>query len=108
MEEGYLWAIDEQQGYRDSVYKALKEFSSSRINRYDYGGILKNCLEVMYKIDPFSEDAADLIIRYYGEQNQRSDLECFYGRYLSDLKAEMNMNPTERTRQLYRRYTQQV
>lgn len=109
MEEGYLWAIEAQQSYRNSVYAALKDFSDSQLKRLRgegggyYGELLKNCLYMMYKIDPYNEDTANGIIQYYGEQKQRIELESFYACYTANLRTEMNIGPTEKTGQLYNR-----
>lgn len=59
---------------------------------------------MMYKLDPFNDNVAKMIIEYYGSQGKKSKLETFFNNYVENLWKEMNLRPLDSTNDLYRKY----
>lgn len=104
LEEGYHWALDIQQKYRDMVFNILEGFSRERLKDGILSSNLKACLDKIYKMDPFNEGVAKMMIDYYGKQSKRSSLEYFFNDYVGNLWVEMGLEPMESTLELYRKY----
>ena len=106
--EGYHWALGTQQRYKDLVFNLLYDFSKIQLGKKNYSSILKMCLDIMYKLDPFNDDVAKMIIEYYGSQGKKSKLETFFSNYVENLWEEMNLKPLNSTNGLYRKYMEKM
>ncbi len=102
--EGYHWAIGIQQMYKDLVFNLLYDFSKIKLGKRNFTSILRMCLDMMYKLDPFNDNVAKMIIEYYGSQGKKSKLETFFNNYVENLWKEMNLRPLDSTNDLYRKY----
>lgn len=102
--EGYSWAIQNQQAYRDKVLNALKNFVLSQIETGEFTETLKKSLARMYEIDPYSEEVARCFIRYYGDQALKYDLDQFYKFFSANLMGEMGVKPSRAVSKLYEYY----
>ncbi|MGI6752314.1 MAG: response regulator [Anaerovoracaceae bacterium] len=105
MAEGYHWALNEQNRYKKEVVRLLSFFAKNRIEDKRYGDPLKDCLDFLHDLDPFSEETANLIISYHGQQGQKDRLKEFYARYEATLKTEVGVGPSWLNRKLYLAYT---
>lgn len=103
-EEGYHWAIEIQQRYRDIVFNILEKFTKNELKKGRLSSIMKFCLDKIYELDPFNEDVAKMLIHYYGRQSRRASLERFFNGYEENLWNEMNLKPMKSTIELYKKY----
>lgn len=103
-EEGYHWAFADQQIYKDLVFNALKRYVQNCLASGKMGPLVKFSLDAMLRIDPLNENAAELMIQYYGELNQKTSLEKFYQGYLKELSREMGLKPPTSITSIYRQY----
>ena len=103
-EEGYHWAFADQQIYKDMVFNVLKRYVQKCLVSGKLGSLVKFSLDAMLRIDPLNENAAELMIQYYGELNQKTSLEKFYQDYLKELSREMGLEPPTSITSFYRQY----
>lgn len=103
-EEGYCWAIDLQQIYREKVFNILEKFVKDKLGKGILTVNVKACLDRLYAMDPFNENVARMMMHYYGKQNKRLALETFFNHYIENLWIEMKLRPMKRTVDLYKKY----
>ena len=103
-EEGYNWVMGVQQIYKDMVLNILADFAKSQLELGRLDEFLRICLEAMINMDPYNEDIARLIIQYYGIQRNKASLEKFYNEYVKNLWLDLNLRPSESTREVYNIY----
>lgn len=103
-EEGYHWAMDVQQIYKDIVFNILEKYADDELECGRLTPLLKACLAKIHKMDSFNERVAKMMIHYYGKQSNRSSLESFFNNYVENLWDEMSLKPMESTIDLYREY----
>jgi two-component system LytT family response regulator len=104
LNEGYSWAYAYQERFRNLVFDTLLNFSLTQLRKRDFSDIAIKVLEKLYEIDPFSEDAAALLIEYFGESGNTSKLKSFYKDYTVNLKADMDVDPPVKIESLYKSY----
>lgn len=104
LEEGYHWAMETQQIYKDVVFNTLEKYARTQLEYEKLTPILKTCLDKIHKMDSFNEKVAEMMIHYYGKQSKRSSLEAFFNNYVENLWEEMSLKPMEITIDLYRKY----
>ncbi|WP_353095067.1 response regulator [Tissierella praeacuta] len=104
LEEGYHWALDVQQIYRDMVFNILEKFTREKLENEIFSLTLKASLDKIYKMDSFNEGVAKMMIHYYGKQSKRASLEAFFNDYVENLWTEMGLEPMESTLRLYKKY----
>ncbi|MCK9443399.1 MAG: response regulator [Tissierellaceae bacterium] len=103
-EEAYAWAIEPQLSIRERVLHVLFDFASKAIEDNIDSKPLKSCLDKIYFMEPYNEDMAELMIKFYGEQHKRYSLESFFNEYTKRLWEEMNLKPMKGTISLYNKY----
>ncbi len=103
-EEGYCWAIELQQTYRERVFNILEKFVTEKLGRGLVTINVKACLDKLYAMDSFNENVAQMMIHYYGKQNKRLSLETFFNHYIKNLWIEMKLRPMKKTVDLYKKY----
>lgn len=104
LEEGYPWAMELQQRYRELVLKILEKFAKNQIKNKSFTSILKISLDKAYEIDPLNETIAEMMIHYYGKQKKKSSLEIFFTDYVEKLLEEISLDPREDIRRIYKEY----
>lgn len=104
LEEGYHWAMEVQQRYRSLVLKILERYAKNQIENNILNLTLKVSLDKAYEMDPYNENVAEMIIHYYGKQNNKSSMEIFFNDYSERLKEEMNLEPMESIINIYEEY----
>lgn len=104
MEEGYDWAILQQQNFKQAVFDSVMGFASFCVAKKEFGPLLKSCIELLYNIDPYDEKAAKLITIYFGAQNNKPELKFFYDRHAARLKDELGVDPPTDLTTLYAKY----
>lgn len=103
-EEGYHWAMEVQQIYKDIVFNILEKYAKVELECERLTSLLNASLAKIHKMDPFNERVAKMMIHYYGKQSNRSSLESFFNNYVENLWEEMSLKPMVSTIDLYRRY----
>lgn len=106
--EGYNWAMESQQMYKELVLGILERYARNYIENQKLSLILKMSLDKAHEIDPFNEDIARMMVHYYGKQNNRSSLEIFFNNYSEKLWEEMNLKPMESTLNIYNKYMERI
>lgn len=107
-EEGYHWAMEFQQTYKDTVSNILEKYAMSQLEYGKLTPVLKICLDKVHKMDTFNEKVAKMMIHYYGKQSNRISLEAFFNDYVESLQEEMGLRPMKSTVDLYRRYMEKI
>lgn len=102
--EGYHWAMERQQRYKYAIIEYLEMFAKKELNKQKLSNTLKQALDKIYLMEPFSDDIAKMQIEYYGIQGKRGNLEIFFNEYSDRLRLEMNLKPMESTQRLYEKY----
>lgn len=108
MEEGYPWARELQQNYKELVMKILEKFVRDNVKNGKFHLNVKVALDKAYEIDPLNEGVAEIMIHYYGSQNKRSSLEIFFNNYSERLWNEMELKPMANTINAYKRYMESL
>lgn len=103
-EEGYHWAIGIQQNIKNRVSNVLKIFVNDSLYNNNYTELLKSCLLLLEKIDPYDESVVRMTIIYYGELKNRPGLKVYFDKYVKCLQDEMGLQPKKNIVELYFRY----
>lgn len=103
-EEEYLWAVGLQQKCKERVISFLIRFALGRLEDNNFVPPLKACLDRLYDLEPFDEEIAKLIIKYYGLQKNRNKLNSFFKDYERNLWKEMGLRPLEDAVRMYGEY----
>ncbi|MFA5536070.1 MAG: response regulator [Bacillota bacterium] len=104
IEESYFWVIRLQQRYKELVVGYLERFAKKLLSDSSFTSLLKDCLEKIYAVDPFSDEMAKLFIQFYGLQKKRASLDSFFREYKKNLQIELNLPPSKETVILYKKY----
>lgn len=104
LEEGYNWAIELQQTYRYLVFKTIEIFARDEIEDMKYNKVLKASLDKLYEIDPLNDSVVEMMIDFYGKQNEISNLEIFFKNYKKELWEEMGLKPIKHIIDTYNKY----
>lgn len=104
LEEGYHWAMEIQQIYREKILNIIEKFARRQLEEGRLSPILKESLDKAYEIDSFNDNVAEMMIHYYGKQNMRGSLDDFFNDYAMKLWKEMNLKPMQSTINIYKRY----
>jgi two-component system LytT family response regulator len=107
-QEGYSWAIGIQESLRNSVYTILEEYALQQLSNKEIIENLDKCLELMYKLNPFSETMAKLMIDFLGIQRKKPELKRFFKRFTHELWEEMGIRPMESIVVLYKGYLNEL
>lgn len=108
LQEGYHWAMDRQEQYRSIVLKILEDYARESLEKDKTSLFLKICLDKAYQMDPFNEKIAEMMIRYYGKEKNRSRLEDFFKNYKDQLWEEMELMPMKTTIKTYKIYMEMI
>jgi two-component SAPR family response regulator len=106
-EENYEWLFYEQQKIKENLMVYLKKYVLTFINSNDIqktSTLLENCLEKMLQIDPYNEQYANLMIKYYIEINNKGKLIQFYKGFKNRIEKELGLRLSEETIKLYQQY----
>lgn len=104
LEEGYHWAMELQEIFREAILNWIEEFAKRQIEQGKLSLILKVALDKAYEIDPFNCKFAEMIIHYYGMQKKKSNMRDFFHSYVKNLREEMNLEPRGSTINIYNKY----
>ena len=104
--EGYHWTLGIRQKYKEVILKILDDFIKDQLDKNQYPPILTEALDLMYRIEPYDEITAKNIIAYYGKQGQVKKVKDFFKQYKAYFKEELNIEPTESTVRLYKKFSQ--
>lgn len=104
LEEGYHWAIETQQMYKQLVFNIIESFVKKEIKKEKLDLIVKLLLDKLYEIDPFNNSAVEMMIKYYGIKNEIAKLEIFFDDHKEKLWQEMGLEPTKKIIQTYKEY----
>lgn len=102
--EGYRWAIELQQAYRQMIFNVLKTYARQRLDEGSLCATLKLCLDRLYDIDSYSEEVVEMMIRYYGIGGNQIELNDFYDRHVDTIWREMELKPSDSIEKLYKIY----
>lgn len=104
LEEGYHWAMEMQQMFRQLFFKFLEKFVKIEMQNERFSLVLKSALDKLYQIDPLSNSAILMIIKYYGKQRETVKLEKFFKDYEFELFEEMRLEPIKEIKDAYNKY----
>lgn len=104
LEEGYIWGVESQQMYREVILNKIENFAKNQLQEEKIDLILKASLNKAFEMDSFNGILAEMMIRYYGIQNKKSNLESFYNYYVKNLREEMNLEPGGNITNIYNKY----
>ena len=104
LEEGYHWAINVQQICRQALVNWIIKFANIEIKEGRNNLLLKIALDKAYEMDSFNEVLAEMIIHYYGMDNNKGKLEDFFNNHVEELHKEMSLKPGGSILNIYNRY----
>lgn len=102
--EAYPWSMGLEQLHKNMALDILIDYANQELLRDKQKRLLKMCLDLLYRIDPFNEDIVKMFIKYYGDRGEYHNLREFFGKYVEDLYNEMGLAPLRGTRRLYENY----
>ena len=103
-EEGYHWAIEKQQSYKQLIISILGEFAEKQVEKGRLDLIIKVSLDKAYELDPFNESIVEAMINYYGKKNEINKLRDFFDNYKEELWDEMDLEPGKDIINRYNKY----
>ena len=104
LEEGYLWAIEKQQRYRQIIFAILEKFARDQVEKNRLDLIVKVSLDKAYEMDPLNESIVETMVDYYGKRSEMHNLENFFHNYKQELWDEMNLKPIRNIIDTYNKY----
>lgn len=104
LEEGYHWAMEDQEIYRKLFLKALEDFTKRKIKNNEISLIVKIALDKAYEMNPFNEEIIKTMIHYYGKKNKKISLENFFNNYEKQLWLETDFKPEKDIIDIYNLY----
>lgn len=102
--EGYPWILSHQQEYKASIINILLSFTKAKLKANHRCLVIEDALKLLYKLDPYNEDVATIVIKYLGEQGHLDRLKKFFKQYKDNLWQELNVKPKDKTQNLYEKY----
>jgi two-component SAPR family response regulator len=106
-EENYEWLFYEQQKIKEKLMAYLKKYVLTLTDSNDIqktNTLLENCLEKMLQIDPYNEQYANLMIKYYIEINNKGKLIQFYKEFKNRIEKELGLRLSKEIIKLYQQY----
>lgn len=107
-EEAYHWSLQFQQLYRNRILNILTEYCREQLRENSLSTTLKLALDKLYDMDCFNENIVNMIIKYYGMQNNKTNLQIFFNNYAKDIWKDMRLKPDSTTLELYMGYMERI
>ncbi|MEF3311212.1 response regulator [Paenibacillus sp. GYB004] len=99
-EDGYFWAMQLQERYRERYISLLKRMAAYYAGVQSYLQAIE-CLRKITDKNPFLDDINELMIRYYARLGDRLSMIRHYEKFTKQLKQELGIEPLQRTVLLY-------
>lgn len=103
-EEGYFWAIYEQQSIRKTFLMQLEKFLGSLQQEKPRDPFIEICLIKMLQIDSYNDEYTYLLMLHYKNMGNRRKLMEVYEDHTKKLKEELGIGLPYKMIELYRTY----
>lgn len=99
-EDSFLWAVDDQDQYRERYIALLRQLSDYYVTDRNYSPAI-DCLRRILEKNPFLDDVNEQMIRLYARIGDRLSMIRHFEKFTSELKRDLGIEPLERTVRLY-------
>lgn len=102
-QEEYGWCFYEQQNLRKLYLEYLQKYTVQNMGR-NRNSIIESCLLKIVQMDPYNEQFVILLLSYYGNISNTTALTGAYNHYCMTLKEELDLMPSRKVIETYRKY----
>ncbi|AFS79106.1 two-component system signal transduction response regulator [Gottschalkia acidurici 9a] len=102
-EEDYSWCLYKQQELRRKTLQYLEKYLVELTSK-NKSLLVENCLIKMLELSPYDEEYAYLLIKYYGEINNKIKMIEMYEIFRRRLNKELGIDVQEKILKAYSRY----
>ncbi|UUZ92240.1 response regulator [Paenibacillus sp. P25] len=101
-EDGFIWAIDEQEKFKGAYIQLMKRMADYYVSVKEFHAAA-NCLRFALKKNPFLDDVNETMLKVYAEMGDRLAMVRHYERFTKLLQEELGIAPMKSTVRLFSR-----